>query len=93
MLPPQWIRPASLVSLFGSLVCSTLASGRFIPGLEKTRVFLPFFDSVKKPGFYWFFLKKPTDFGFFKIMIFAMYFKIRMFLKEKNLNYNDAKLC
>ena len=62
-------------------------------GLEKTRVFLPFFDSVKKPGFYWVFLKKPTDFGFFKIMIFAMYFKIRMFLKEKNLNYNDAKLC
>ena len=34
-----------------------------------------------------------TDFGFFKIMIFAMYFKIGMFLREKNLNYNGAKLC
>ena len=44
-------------------------------GWKNPGFFLRLFDSVKNPGFIGFFLKKPTDFGFFKIMIFAMYFK------------------
>ncbi len=59
------------------------------PGLLKR-----LFDSVKKNGFYCVFF----GFEFFlKIMIYARYVfqdsKSKMFLREKDLNYNEAKLC